>query len=178
MPNADRNLFFEHHGKPTQRTWQEGYSELSLKVYRAFDRVRQLAQQTATSLLRDVVHRYLIASQEGSRVFVDFRLAQAYTLILDANVSELVFLPPVMAVDRACSLRIELIQAGAGGFTVTAWTDAVYATQLVFYAPDSTYMNSGLPSLSTTSGYVDVVAFSYDGFSEQLRGMYTKGASA
>ena len=178
MPNADRNLFFEHHGLPTHKRWQDGYAELSLKVYRAFDRVQQLARQTALALLRDVVHTYRVASREGTRVFIDFRVAQKYTLILDANVSEIVFMPPTVAVNRACSLQLEIIQAGVGSFEITAWTDAARSAQLVFYAPTTSFYLAGLPILSTSPGYVDVVAFSYDSFTETLRGMYTPGATA
>ena len=170
MPNADRNLFFELQGRPTHRRWEDSQIDLEQRVYRAFDRVQQAvaAAQNATR-----VHRAIVASLAGTRIFINFSAAQKYTLVLNTDVDELVFTAPKLTSTEAASYQLEIIQAGTSPTFVTAWTG------LVFYAAtDSPHMSGGLQVLSSTANYVDVLTCSYDGFSEQLRGMYVKGASA
>src|SRR5690349_6222005 len=81
-----------------------------------------------------VAHRVVRASDVGATITIDFGAAQKYTLILDANVTNLVVIAPVLDADRATTLQLEIVQAGGGSKTIAAWTNVVfYASTTSFY---------------------------------------------
>lgn len=170
MPNPDRNLFFEHQGRPTQRTWQDGYSELSLKVYRAFDRVIQLTRYPDPV----TVSHATVTASASDPVIIDFRLAQSYDLLLNAT-RPVVIVPPLATAvprGRAGAWTLEMTQAPGGPYYVSAWYGCV------FYPLSNGHSTPLQPDFSTTAGFVDVVAFRYSGFAEQMRGMFRAGCPA
>lgn len=125
MPNAEnRDLWFEHQGKPTQATWQEGYSELSLKISRAFDRVKQRVLQEIVD--PSATHKLVSASRLGDPCVIDFRLAHDYELLLDVSLTKLVCVPPVVPKNRVVSVGLYLKQAAGGSHTIAAWEGCVF----------------------------------------------------
>jgi hypothetical protein len=168
MPNPDRNLFFEHQGLPTHKRWQDGYSELSLKVYRAFDRVVQLAQRYPDPVT--VSHRVVRATLQGDSIVIDFRASQTYLLYLDAT-KPVIVVPPSIPVGRAGAWTLEIEQGPGAPFYVSAWAGCV------FYPMADASVAPGAAHFSTTAGKVDVVAFRYAGFDATLRGMFRAGCS-
>ena len=121
----------------------------------------------------DVDHRVLTASAEvdgSDNMAIDFGVTPSVKLILDQNVNALTLTPPVVATGKATSLMLELEQSGSTR-TIASWSG------VVFYASTTSFYSGGIPLLSTTTGYVDVVALRYAAADATLRGMFTPGAS-
>lgn len=121
----------------------------------------------------DVDHRVLVASGEvdgSDNMTIDFGVTASVKLILDQNVNALTLTPPAVATGKATSLMLELEQDGTAR-TIASWSG------VVFYASTTSFYSGGIPLLSTTDGYVDVVALRYAAADATLRGMYTPGAS-
>jgi hypothetical protein len=164
-----RKVFYDGRRAATFADWKQWAQDQELRVEDFARRVRD-----AVTVLTDpltVAERTIVNSVAGSRIVLDFRLAQAYTLILNASAAEVVFIPPTIGVGRATTFRLE-IKHGVAGALITTWTN------VVFYAPDSAYMSSGLPVLSAVAGYTDVVAFTFKYSDQTIRGMFTPGAAA
>lgn len=168
--HVSRKVFYDPRRAATFPDWKQWAQDQEARIEDFARRVRDLVLQTLS--YATVSEKVVSNSAAGARVVIDFRLAQKYVLILHASVGEIVFIPPDLADGRACSVQLEVVQAGAGTNTITTWTN------VVFYAPDSAYMSGGLPILSTVVGKVDVVTFTYGVFMRTLRGMYTQGATA
>jgi hypothetical protein len=157
MPNPDRNLFFEHQGLPTHKRWQDGYSELSLKVYRAFDRVQQAFG--IEILDPSARHALVVASQLGDPCVIDFRYALDFELWLDVDLDTIIFVAPTVPRNRTRVAAIMIKQVGAAHM-ITNWTNAVFLGP----APAGTP-----PTLTTTVGATNSLVARINGTSQTLR---------
>lgn len=111
-----------------------------------------------------VAHITLTASEavDSGTVTIDFTLAPSYTLILDQSITTLAIIPPDVDASWATTFRIKIRQSGSTRL-ISGYTGCV------FYGDSD-------PVLSTTTGYVDMLAADIDGDDPEVRFMFTAGA--